>query len=788
MFDFSQLDFFANSAPDATVESLSRRSLLKACLPALFFPFGLSGSSNAQEHEIELPEDPIAIVREKRFQTLVAMINAQVDILWQNSGCPPDNACEIAEEILVYMSYMTKRIQQGSNMALLLLDVYSVKHTRRRLHQLSPSRIRQVLNQGETPRRSRLSPPLILWDTDHLLHLASSGVLMLGRMVIHSRQPARSLIGFSWSKPCQNINNVVHVAKPPLADLNQHFDVCILGSGAGGATVAHRLTAAGKRVLIVDVGDFVSPDALIQKVPQADGSVKLGPPRSDEVLYRLYKDAGAQISGGLCSADSKLDLALPRRRKKIEPKQAVNVVQARVFGGGPYVNNAIHLPVSEAVYNEKWAGRQPAGLPYAEFAQIMSSILPDLGVNTEVTKNKIGDRSLRFREGAEAIGEVVHPLPVAIRETSDGCGSDNSVDCFGDHIGGIHPYSEDGKNSYLVRAMHNAMPAQVSYRTSANRIHICRDQAGSLRVSGVDVERIEDSGCKSSVTIRADQYVVSTGVGQTTKLVGQSLCQSGLSNRSVGKRLSANVGSVVYAMYDQPIWPSNSGRPEPGVTQCYLVEERWVERQGQVVKEPALENWFHFPGTVAVALCGWFQEFVDAMKKFNHLSMAGIVVPTQVRQSNYVDIDGNIELKMDDTEFDMLLQGMRRIAEIYFAAQRPGDGVTLYLPTKALLLRNGVPLKIRTKCDFEWAMSEIRKRGPAFVNLLSTHPQGGACLGDVVDPNSFQVKTDCGEVVENLTVADATLIPAGCEINPQLTVKALSMLASDQILNRLSLG
>ena len=97
--------------------------------------------------------------------------------------------------------------------------------------------------------------------------------------------------------------------------------------------MAHRLSAAGKRVLIVDVGDFVSPDALIQKVAQADGSVKLGPPRSDEVLYRLYKDGGAQVSGGLSNVDSKLDLVLPKRRKKIEPKQSVNVVQARVFGG-----------------------------------------------------------------------------------------------------------------------------------------------------------------------------------------------------------------------------------------------------------------------------------------------------------------------------------------------------------------------------------------------------------------------------------------------------------------------
>jgi len=88
--------------------------------------------------------------------------------------------------------------------------------------------------------------------------------------------------------------------------------------------------------------------------------------------------------------------------------------------------------------------------------------------------------------------------------------------------------------------------------------------------------------------------------------------------------------------------------------------------------------------------------------------------------------------------------------------------------------------------DFEWGMNEIRKRGPAFVSLLSSHPQGGVTLGEGVDPYTFQVKTDCDERVENLTVADATLFPAGCEINPQLTVKALATLASNQIIDRTS--
>ena len=784
MLNFSPLELFANSEPVESIELLDRRALLKASLPAVFFPFGLFNQSRPQQKELELPEDPLAIVRAKRLPTLTAIVAAQIDSLWCGSSFPRDNACEIVEDILVFMSHMPKRIQHGSNMALLWLNAYSVKHTGRQLHKLPPYRIRQLLNQGEIQRSSRRSPPTILWDDDHLLHLAASGVLLLGRMVIHSRQPARQLIGLSWSEPCQDPNNLVHVPRPPLANLYQRYDVCILGSGAGGATVAHRLTAAGKRVLIVDAGDFVAPDALIQKIPQSDGSVKLSPPRSDEVLYRLYKDAGAQVSGGLSNVDSKLDLALPRRRKQIPPKQAVNVVQARVFGGGPYVNNAIHLPVSEEVYNEKWAGRHPADLPYQVFAQLMSSIKDELGVNTEVTQTQISDRSIRFREGAEALGETVHPLPVAIQKSCQGCGSDNSVDGFGDHIGGIHPYVEGGPNSFLVQAMHNAEPASVSYRTTANRIRIARDTTGGLRVTGVEVDRVEDSGQITTNTICADEYVVSTGVGQTTRLVGQGLALSGLSNRHVGQRLTSNIGSVVYAMYDKPIWPSDSGFPEPGVTQCYLLDQRWVERNGQVVKEPALENWFHFPGTVAVALCGWFNEYAYAMKRFNHLSMAGIVVPTQVRCSNYADINGKIMLQMDDQEFDMLLQGIRRVAEIYIAAQKPDDRVSLYFPTKSILLRDGRPFRARTRSDLEWVLSEIRKRGPAFVNLLSTHVQGGAGLGEVVDRHTFQVKTDSGEKVENLTVADAALFPAGCEINPQLTVKALATLASNQILSR----
>jgi hypothetical protein len=437
---------------------------------------------------------------------------------------------------------------------------------------------------------------------------------------------------------------------------------------------------------------------------------------------------------------------------------------------------------------DSWAERRPVGVSYEQLSELMDSICHELGVNLEVTAAQISDRSIRFQEGCEALGEEVQPLPVAMRRECNGCGSDNSVDSFGDHIGGIHPYHPGGPNSFLIQAMNNVEPARVSYRTTANRLRIHRDDCGVLKVHGVDVRRKEDDGCYTTSTVTANEFVVACGVGATTKLLGQSLSSAKLRNRHLGKRLTANVGTAIYAMYDKPIWPNGTGRPEPGVTQCFLVDRRMIEQDGKMVEEPALENWFHFPGTVALALAGWFKEFACVMHKFNHLSMSGIVVPTKVRPSNCVDSCGKIELQLDCDEFEMLLRGIRRVARIYFAAAKPDDGVQLYLPTKAVLLRDGRPAVIRTMEDFEWALCEIRRRGPAFINLLTTHTQGGASLGDVVNPETFQMQTDCGEAIENLTVADATVFPAGCEINPQLTIKALATLAANQVSKRMAVG
>jgi choline dehydrogenase-like flavoprotein len=48
--------------------------------------------------------------------------------------------------------------------------------------------------------------------------------------------------------------------------VSDSYDVIVIGSGAGGGTLAHRLAASGKRILILERGDW------LQREPQNWGA------------------------------------------------------------------------------------------------------------------------------------------------------------------------------------------------------------------------------------------------------------------------------------------------------------------------------------------------------------------------------------------------------------------------------------------------------------------------------------------------------------------------------------
>ncbi len=71
-------------------------------------------------------------------------------------------------------------------------------------------------------------------------------------------------------------------------------------------------------------------------------------------------------------------------------------------------------------------------------------------------------------------------------------------------------------------------------------------------------------------------------------------------------------------------------------------------------------------------------------------------------------------------------------------------------------------------------------RGPADLTLSTAHPQGGNAIGRHIRRSVVSPKFSLHDF-SNLFVADASLFPAGCFVNPQMTAMALAMLAADRV-------
>lgn len=52
-------------------------------------------------------------------------------------------------------------------------------------------------------------------------------------------------------------------------NITEHYDVIIIGTGAGGGTLAYRLAPSGKRILVLERGDFLPQYFLLESLALA---------------------------------------------------------------------------------------------------------------------------------------------------------------------------------------------------------------------------------------------------------------------------------------------------------------------------------------------------------------------------------------------------------------------------------------------------------------------------------------------------------------------------------------
>ena len=335
-----------------------------------------------------------------------------------------------------------------------------------------------------------------------------------GPQIRAAQADSRAWPGGLWDRPAVTVPSGLTGQDGVTGDLTLECGVVIVGSGAGGATVAAELAEAGVDVIVLEEGGYHPTESFTAGTGRA--------------LRTLYRDGGGGMAIG---------------------HPSVLYAEGRCVGGSTVVNGGMSWRTPARVLR-RWAEQE--GLraiseqdldPY--FAAIESRL--SVGLQDPET---IGRDSELFKGGAEARGWTVVPN----RRNQLHCAGTNS--CSSGCPTGA-------KQSMLVTSVPRALALGARLLADCRVDRITRSGPA---VTGVTGHFVRPGGRRGpSLTVRARVVIVAGGALQTPAL----LMRSGLRSASgqLGRNLSVHPNAVVTAFFDQDVtgWQ--------GVHQAFQVRE-----------------------------------------------------------------------------------------------------------------------------------------------------------------------------------------------------------------------
>jgi len=480
-------------------------------------------------------------------------------------------------------------------------------------------------------------------------------------------------------------------------------DAVIIGSGAGGASVADVLTAAGLSVVMLEEGKHITSSSASQVATDA--------------FSMAWRSAGISAAIG---------------------RPAITYAEGRCVGGGTEINSAI-AQRADVDLIEQWRKLNkikdftPESLaPYFERAE--------RAVNASLTPGPLGGPTEILRQGSDALGWKVSELKRGQR----GCKGANRCSY-------ICPTG--AKQSMAVTLLPKAVERgmRLLARTRVDRIRFKKGRATEVLGRSVDPA----GGQAAPVRVRAGMVFVCAGAIQTPALLRYSGLREGIGNTL---RLHPTIKATV--LFNERLDAHLSRLPLTAVTE-FMPEQRIG---GSVFTPPIFglslaEDWNNRGNLMQNwRFCGSYYGMIRARGVGAVRLIPGTKEPL-------------VSFKLTPEDWIALGQVLTRLGQAMFAA-----GARKVFPS--IFGHEGW-----TSPDQVYEF--WNKPLPSATDLMTVHLFSSCPLNE--HENACGVDS-YGRVrgIENLFVADASLIPEAPGVNPQMTIMALAFRVAEAALSRSS--
>ena len=514
--------------------------------------------------------------------------------------------------------------------------------------------------------------------------------------------------------------------------MSLHYDVIIIGSGAGGGTLAWSLAPTGKKILLLERGDYIprekqnwdSHAVVVENRYHVEEawSDRDGDPFHPGTHYCV--GGNTKFYGAALIRMREHDFGAVQHHGGVSPAWPIDYGELE-----PYYTRAEHL---YQVHGRRGADptEPPASAPYLH---------PPLSHEPRIQQ---------LVDDLTGLGHRPFPMPVGVMRDEANPQRSRCIRC--DTCDGF-PCLVQAKADAQVICIEPALEAHpnLSLLTRAHVARLVTDGRGR-RVTGVEVERDGER-----LTVTADVVVVSAGAINSAALLLRSASDAhpdGLANRSgvVGRHYMCHLNSMLLAV---------SREPNPT-----LFQKTW-----------GLNDFYNST-----------PEFEFPM---GHISMIGKADASVLRAGAPRIVPGmTLEIMANHTMAFWLTSEDLPDPENRVRLGADGGIVLDYTPNneeghRRLVAKLKSLLKaIRCHDDH---LIPLNAYIPARIPLAGVaHQNGTVRFGD--DPRASALDRDCkAHDLDNLYVVDGSFFPSSSAVNPALTIIANALRVGDHLKARL---